>query len=167
MLYLNGYQINKEDESIKLITDVGAFDGDLTKEISAARASVENGAKADFFSRTIKNTNFDSNKLPQGYKYEFVLNGKNYNSINDIKLSGWKNVEIEVYLLNTNTNDKVKIDTINASIENYALGIALWVIIPVVVLGAVAACVIILLKKKNVKKQIWSKKLFKNVTYWG
>ncbi len=91
-------------------------------------------------------------EVPLGYKVVYVADGKEYDSLNDIKVNGAK-TNVEVKAVNTKTGESIDIDTIQLEVKNYNALLAVCIVVPIIVVaGAACAVVVILLKKKKTAK---------------
>ena len=91
-------------------------------------------------------------EVPLGYKVVYVADGKEYESLNDIKVNGAK-TNVAVKAVNTKTGESIDIDTIQLEVKNYNALLAVCIVVPIIVVaGAACAVVVILLKKKKAAK---------------
>lgn len=149
-----GYKYNSDTDKCEAISTIILGKGDTlaTDALRNIFTAIEDTYKVDFFGKENTLVNPITNKMiPAGYSVAYVAEGVEYTNINQIKVSG-ASVKVDVVLKNANGSSLGSVKTLTIEKENFALNVSLFVVIPIVVLGGVAAIVVVALKRKKKSK---------------
>lgn len=149
-----GYEYNSTTAKCEAIATIILGKGDTlaTEALRNIFTAVEDTYQVDFFGKenTLANP-ITSKMIPAGYSVAYIADGVEYANINQIKVSG-ASVKVDVVLKNADGSSLGSVKTLTIEKENFALNVSLFVVIPIVVLGGVAAIVIVALKRKKKAK---------------
>ena len=145
---INGYTFaDNGNGEFTLVPIVDQLENALKDNAVKNNGSLGKTLKASF----TKHTTADEYKIevPLGYKVVYVADGKEYSSINDIKVSG-RTTNVAVKAVNTKTGETIDVDTVQLEISNYEALLAVCIVVPIIVVAAAGVAVaLILIKKKK------------------